>query len=914
MQSVAAVSELRRALSTTSDSQRSIAAARALGWGLGRSGIEMPISSPTLGRLDLDSVSTLAALCIGDATSVALPKRAYLSGYRWLIATPLGRLSWYDLPRARQWTVSASDLTPRQVGGLTPDAFTRSGRLEPIGLVESALVDVTQLPGTSAAEYLLRCVEDWWSSFLAGEVEPGRETRAQQDFVSVLSALLFLSTVDALRPDWVTPRALDRATASQPNRSRVRARLQLAAEKFNSRVLRGVAEIAVSDRRLDALAKAIDDSDLDLGALDVDPVGSFYQKFLGQTEQVEPLPQGDLFQRNQSVKVDVTIRRQQGTYYTPRQYADLLARRLVRPMARTARDVSALPRILDPAVGSGELLCAAMREIFQVKEWRTAEAARRLLSTHLLACDSNPRAVQLAAVNVLRTAIRLVPSLLDGRLPSLDDNFRHVPDSLASGALDWVGSVDVALLNPPFLSRRVWRPQPDHDPVVRNLGPGANAAFAFLAVAIKRTRDGGAVGAVMPSQPLGDLLNRKARSAIAQQLALDTVVENFGSPFPGALSYAGLVLGHRMTEQYSMMEALRVPGGVRSADVDVAAALASASELERGASEVTRKCRRITSDAAWDWTGTREAAVAGRGPAGGPRKIPRRPLRELLATGAHDAISPAPGPWGRNLFLFEETRGGESVRHLASKKELRAQSHWLRPVALPRRLTYSVPIYGEPVVSGLWTWLPGSTARGLDSETVAQEFPSDLPFHEAIRAAVSSSGVRPSALNAGRWFESLEAGRVRYLWPRGYVDSSLPQIIASRGTLSVSGRSERVLWNVWISLDGTAVPFGGTHMRAKTVESAIAIACLFNIEEAVAGAIQSAPRRNLDSSQPRIGDMLDRIRLPDIEDDRAAEPLSQLMAAFEAYRSVVGQVTPEAALRTREYRVMMDCARGLWRA
>lgn len=128
-------------------------------------------------------------------------------------------------------------------------------------------------------------------------------------------------------------------------------------------------------------------------------------------------------------------RKHTGTFYTPQALADFVVHRTLGPLVegRSADDILTL-RVLDPAMGSGAFLVAALRflatayEVALVREGRWAAAdvtdaaradfRRRVAQQCLFGVDANPVAVQVARLSLwLATLARAKPlSFLDHRL------------------------------------------------------------------------------------------------------------------------------------------------------------------------------------------------------------------------------------------------------------------------------------------------------------------------------------------------------------------------------------------------------------------------------------------------------------------------------------------------------------------
>jgi len=124
---------------------------------------------------------------------------------------------------------------------------------------------------------------------------------------------------------------------------------------------------------------------------------------------------GAVYERVLGLERDV--RKQTGTFYTPRPLAEFVVRRTLAPLVagRTSDEILGL-RVVDPAMGSGAFLVAAGRYLAEayetacLDEGRTAPdeidedwraAARRLVAERCLAgVDVNPVAVQLARLSL----------------------------------------------------------------------------------------------------------------------------------------------------------------------------------------------------------------------------------------------------------------------------------------------------------------------------------------------------------------------------------------------------------------------------------------------------------------------------------------------------------------------------------
>lgn len=183
----------------------------------------------------------------------------------------------------------------------------------------------------------------------------------------------------------------------------------------------------VVGRLVSRLARAGADTGtpVDLATLDVEHLGALYEHLMAPASSGGP----------------ALLRKRTGAFYTPRAMADQLVARTLDPLVAeaTADDILSL-RIVDPAMGSGALLAAALRYLVRaveaawVREGRGGpldvpcgerEAVpRRIAEQCLFGVDVNPRAVQVA-----RLSLWLLSLAPDRPLTWLDGHLR-VGDSL----------------------------------------------------------------------------------------------------------------------------------------------------------------------------------------------------------------------------------------------------------------------------------------------------------------------------------------------------------------------------------------------------------------------------------------------------------------------------------------------------
>ena len=210
------------------------------------------------------------------------------------------------------------------------------------------------------------------------------------------------------------------------------------------------------------------------------------------------------------VYIGAHLKGDRGQYFTPR----LIVALLTRIVAPGEQDV-----ILDPAMGSGGFLIAAMRQITQAirrsdRQARSKRAAIRAMQERLYGVDQSPKLVKVARMNMILAA--------DGHAGLVKGDslhpFAELPTEFARKA--GPGKPSVILTNPPFgattehritpsndpevLSQfqlgRVWRPDADGrlQPTADYGADGAPPEYLFVERCIRWLAPGGKLGIVVP--------------------------------------------------------------------------------------------------------------------------------------------------------------------------------------------------------------------------------------------------------------------------------------------------------------------------------------------------------------------------------------------------------------------------------
>ncbi len=895
---------VRRSLRVSDPGKRGAALLDALGWNSAAADVHWPSTPRAPGRFVLSGQPTEAGIDLSsgrpDPSSAWIP--GWLAGHRWSLVPGAREIWWFDLDASRSWSARADgDLRPLK--GLTPQGFCRVGRFEP----QTELVREKELRA-HPSRFLVERIQTWWQEYYGSSVDsPQAEGRAKERFVQFLAGLLLLRTIEDLdRVAWLPHGKLAHAAevAADGNGHELSSLFVQAADRLNSRVLRGIADTRFPPAVAGRIVTETYNLGVDFSALDVDPVGAFYEEVVGTGHGRSPRVQGTLFGPDMEVEEDRNARRQQGVYYTPRAYADTLAALLVRPKAHVANGPEELPRVLDLAAGSGELLCAALREILAEPAWRDPSVVRNLLDHGIYAVDMNPMALQLCALNLLRTAVRHVPALLDSdeRLPPLERNLVE-GDALSQKVLDRLPEADIVLLNPPFHGSRRWQPE-STDPIPElTEGSLPNQALAFTVAATRCLRPGGGLGVILPSQQLDGPQSRGWRRRIAERVTLDLVVANYANPFPDVQSYAGMVVGHRRGDEgwRSPTRVVRIEGGLRLNSADIGVLLADTGDQPLVDSALGEAVDERTDS--WLQAICPPVVVS----SGRKRRVP---LKELLAQPIHHGVVVAPQPWGRSLLLFDQLPDGR-LQHRASRKILsRGESSSFRPAAWANLLQPHVPVWCEPEVQGVLMFHPGDGVIPVLLDSLRE---SDLVAYEAgvmIREhvlATGRDGISPSGVP---FCDDIEAGKLRFYLPKGYRHGSMPRLFFARASRSSAGREKGILWSSWLNLDGSVVPVAGNHLVTLQPEHAAAIATWLCSQKALT-LLRKSPRRNQGTTEPKLGDLA-TWEVPDLHVDRLSSRLADHYEAFLAYREEAIPLTPNEAAKLSIFREVLDLGQALW--
>ena len=276
--------------------------------------------------------------------------------------------------------------------------------------------------------------------------------------------------------------------------------------------------------------------------IDADILGSMYEMYIGRIQ---------------------STRKEQGIYYTPKYIVTFIVKNTLGNILKTKKLFEAEKiKVLDMACGSGSFL----QETFDVfdeyykandknyaqskldSETKTARITRktRILTNNIYGVDLDSKAVEITQLNLLLKAAEN-----KHRLPSLQENIQcgnsliEQSLSIESEAFDWHkrfkqvfiknNGFDIVIGNPPYVFSRNFITEADKTYFSQNYQTfeyQPDLYILFLEQAVRRTRDEGLIGLIVPNAWFGNLRTIKIRKFILENTRILTVVycpkETFG--------------------------------------------------------------------------------------------------------------------------------------------------------------------------------------------------------------------------------------------------------------------------------------------------------------------------------------------------------------------------------------------------
>ena len=235
-----------------------------------------------------------------------------------------------------------------------------------------------------------------------------------------------------------------------------------------------------------------------------------------------------------------------GGVYTPEPIARRAAAAALGPLlsGRNANDILGL-RVLDPAVGSGRFLLAAL-EVLAAATGEPDRHRSAIAANCLFGIDLHPDAAALARRRLAEVA-GLPASALRGHILAADSLTADIPDTLG------VDAFDAVLTNPPWISysgRQAAALAPERRRELARRFAGfagwPTTHGAFLELAARLLAPGGRAALVLPEQVCHLGGYGAARRAVLVCCRFDPAPEPFGEQaFPGIVQPTALVFLHR---------------------------------------------------------------------------------------------------------------------------------------------------------------------------------------------------------------------------------------------------------------------------------------------------------------------------------------------------------------------------------
>lgn len=200
-------------------------------------------------------------------------------------------------------------------------------------------------------------------------------------------------------------------------------------------------------------------------------------------------------------RAGVSLRKSQGSHYTPSTLVRYLADEVLR-----GRAMHSSMRVLDPACGTGNFLLHAAQAIHARASARMRLSMAHVLSTQIFGIDIDEEAVVIARARLLELIAHESAPTRKKVARALERNLR-VADAMQPSS--WFAPFDlpfdVILGNPPFLSqlKRGTATSRERAALIARATDGAvrrysDLSAAFLLVSLTRLSQGGRLGFVMP--------------------------------------------------------------------------------------------------------------------------------------------------------------------------------------------------------------------------------------------------------------------------------------------------------------------------------------------------------------------------------------------------------------------------------
>lgn len=855
---------------------------RRLGWSDERARVDhVPGTPAQYDRLLLGAELTGAGTQTTDVGD--LWWTGFQQGARYHLAVVNRHVYWYDFHNRLQW-IAAWDEDLRPLNALAPEQFAATGSFAP----DASLVQSTVLPERPPNEYLTQIVRDWWRKYLGLDAPLEQHGVLQQHFVNLVARLVLIRTIEdmggrawlahgTLRSIAEQPRAVNKSISDLFAKMRTTVNSQVFSDSRGN-LPNATATINLLNSLYEAKGRQ-----LNFAAIEFNMIGRFYERVLGEHHSVKNTKQVTLIGPQEREVTPISHRRELGQYYTPRAVADYIARKVVLPYVRAARSVQELPRVADIAVGSGEMLNAALRAMLSVAEFRRPDSIRYILEEKLVGVDINSTATQLTALNLLRTAVLMCPELLD-QAPAFPKIKGLYAEDATDQVLKRIGQVDIVLTNPPFRGQPDWREdvKGKGKKKVEALGGQTNKAGVFLLRAAQMVREGGSLGIVMPNQFFSSTGNREIRAKALERLDVIELVDNQGARiFDGVQNQPGVLIAAvspKVRAPRMLVTRLAPPKEYDRA------VLVTGLDNSPGVSRTVLKKPDLDSDS---WFGDPATVVAGARCLG----VPVVSVTELLSVKFHRApianIKPLGDVWG----VDQESR---TLVHRLSGIELPLEGFaYLKHVGQPKdgaKLLF-------PICDDKLRVVFPYNSKG---EPLSVEKLTDSSMQEVGRAVVERAKGSLPLKNPDNevYRKRLASGTLSFFRLMDYR-ANRPYLLLSR-MARIQARAET--WSAWaFSDDDNVVPTSGLYAHTKSVDWARLLAVLLNTKLVFEQLriVGNSRGSGWVEVSPKAANSL---MVPDIREPKLASKLAALMTRISKYIEA----------QESDFSVLTSMAEGLW--
>jgi hypothetical protein len=807
----------------------------------------------------------------------------FQQGARYHLSVVGQRVRWYDFQDRLEWSANGDD-DLRPLNGLSPERFAATGSFAP---EVAKLVKSKDLPEKPPREYLTQVVRDWWRQYIRLDAPAEQHGVLQQRFVDLIARLVLVRTIEdtggrqwlasgTLRSFAESPRTVNKAMTDLFSRLRTNVNSQVFSDSRSS-LPQSSAMVSLLGSLYEVKGRL-----LNFAAIEFNMIGRFYERVLGEHHSLTNKPQLNLDGTQEREVTPISHRHELGQYYTPRAFADYLAQKVVLPHVRAARNVEDLPRVADIAVGSGEMLNAALRVMLSVAQFRTPEAIRYILQEKLVGIDINSTATKLTALNLLRTAVLLCPELLDQTPAFPAIGGLHAEDATDS-FLKRVGPVDIVLTNPPFRGQPDWRDDVKAKKKVDDLGGQTNKAGLFLLRAAKMIRENGSIGIVLPNQFFSSTGNKKIRSKALDMLDIIELVDNQGArAFDDVKHQPGVLIAHvTPTVRAPRMLVTRLAPPKEYDRAVLVTGLANSPGISRTVS--SKPVARSDS-----WFGDPDTVVAMARQSG----VPIVPIMELFSGGLSRAPIINVGDLD-NLWTVDR-KDSKLVSRVSGTTAPSEDSPYLKKVAAPRQGTSDfLRPFSDADTRLIFPY------NSMGEPLVLDELPEGTMV-EACRAIVERALETLPLKNRDNeaYRRRLASGKLGFVRLMGFC-AFRPYILMSR---MARIKSDEELWSSWaFSSTDNVVPVSGLFAHTSTVERARLLAVVLNTHLVFEQLriLGNARESGWVEVNPKVAS---RILVPDLRDPRLAKKSSALLAAIDVY----------IASAQTDISMLKSLAEGLW--